>query len=394
MQSQRDIIMAEKLLKILVVSHEFPPIGGGGANACYHLTKGFADRGHQVTVVTANYKQLPERECIQGVQLIRVPSLRKHREHSSFAEMLSYLWKAIWVALRLQKKEKYDVCLVFFGIPSGPIGYVLKKIYKLPYMIRFGGGDIPGAQKRFAKVYKLLGPTIKAIWRNADALVANSQGLKERAQNFYAKKDFHIVCNGVNTEMFYPGTKENPEEFCLLFVSRLIEGKGLQFIIPKLQKIQECIDKKLRLVIVGNGPYREVLENLVKEYGVEKFVQFEGQRNKDELLQYYQKADVFILPSKQEGMPNVVLEAMACGLPVVMTPCEGSTELIGNNGYVVPVEEFADRLIYLANHSSLCVEMGKKSRKMINSCFLWEQKVQEYIDILEDSVERKRVRNE
>jgi len=380
--------MAEKPLKILAVSHEFPPIGGGGANACYHLTKGFADRGHLVTVVTANYMHMPEQECIHGVQLIRVPSLRKHREYSSFKEMLSYLWKALWVTLRLQKKERYDVCLVFFGIPSGPIGYVLKKIYKLPYIIRFGGGDIPGTQERFAKIYKLLEPTIKSIWRNADVLVVNSQGLKERAQKFYAQKNFHIICNGVNTSMFYPGKKETTEEFCLLFVSRLIERKGLQFIIPQLQKIQECVDKKVKLVIVGNGPYKDTLEYLAKKYNAEIFVQFEGQKNKDELLRYYQNADVFILPSKWEGMPNVVLEAMACGLPIVMTPCEGSAELIRNNGYVVSAEEFSDRLIYLANHKEVCLLMGKESKRIVDSHFLWEKKVQEYINILEDSVKR------
>lgn len=381
--------MTEKPMKILVVSHEFPPIGGGGANACYHLTKGFVDRGHQVTVVTANYRHMPEKESIQGVQLIRVSSLRKHREHSSFMEMLSYLLKALPVTLRIQKKERYDVCLVFFGIPSGPIGYALKKIYKLPYIIRFGGGDIPGTQKRFAKIYKLLGPAIKAIWKNADALVVNSQGLKDRAHNFYGKKEFDIICNGVNTDIFYPNNKEKPEEFCILFVSRLIERKGLQFIIPQLQEIQENINRNIRLIIVGDGPYREELEKLVKEYAAEKLVRFEGQKNRDELLLYYQSANVFILPSKWEGMPNVVLEAMACGLPIVMTPCEGSKELIRNNGYAVPAEEFSNRLIFLANHSEACLEMGEESKRMVDSCFMWEKKVQEYISILENSVERK-----
>ncbi|MBD5505024.1 MAG: glycosyltransferase family 4 protein [Lachnospiraceae bacterium] len=381
--------MAEKPMKILVVSHEFPPIGGGGANACYHLTKGLADRGHQVTVVTANYRHMPARESIQGVQLIRVSSLRKHREHCSFKEMLSYLWKALQVTLRMQKKENYDVCLVFFGIPSGPIGYVLKKIYKLPYIIRFGGGDIPGTQERFAIIYKLLGPAIKAIWRNADALVANSQGLKDRAQDFYAKKDFDIICNGVNTDIFYPSDKEKTGEFCILFVSRLIERKGLQFIIPELGKIQEKVNRNIRLIIVGNGPYREELEKLVKECGIEKFVRFEGQKNRDELLLYYQSADVFILPSMWEGMPNVVLEAMACGLPIVMTPCEGSKELISNNGYVVPVEGFSDQLIFLANNSEACLEMGRESKRIVDSCFTWDKKVQEYISILENNVERK-----
>ena len=114
-------------MKILAISHEFPPIGGGGANACYFLTKGFVERGHEVTLITANYQGMPEKEVMNGVQIMRVNSLRKHKEHCSFKEMLSYLFKAYPVAKKMQKENRYDICLIFFGIPSGPIGYMLKK---------------------------------------------------------------------------------------------------------------------------------------------------------------------------------------------------------------------------------------------------------------------------
>lgn len=373
----------ERKMKILVVSHEFPPIGGGGANACFYLTKGFVDKGHQVTLITANYQNMPQTEREYGVEIIRVASLRKHREHCSFTEMMSYLWKALPMASRFQKKEKFDLCLVFFGIPSGPIGYVLKKRYKLPYVIRFGGGDVPGFQERFTKLYRLLGPAIKAIWRNADILVANSQGLKDMALRFYNKKDFTIVCNGVDTDTFYPISKENTDEFRILFASRLIARKGLQYIIPELKKIQEKTDKKVKLVVVGNGPYRDYLEELTRKYAVEMIVQFEGQKDRQEIVAYYQNADVFILPSQKEGMPNVVLEAMACGLPIIMTPCEGSHELIKENGYVVPVEDFSEKLIFLANQSDLCRSMGEKSKKIVDSYFSWDSKVAEYIQIFQ-----------
>lgn len=104
--------------------------------------------GDQVTLITANYQNMPQKERAYGVDIIRVASLRKHREHCSFMEMMSYLWKTLSVASSLQKKEKFDFCFVFLGIPSGPIGYVLRKKYKLPYVIRFGGGDVPGFQGR------------------------------------------------------------------------------------------------------------------------------------------------------------------------------------------------------------------------------------------------------
>lgn len=96
-------------MKILAISHEFPPIGGGGANACYFLTKGFVEKGHEVTLVTANYQGMPESEIVNGVRVIRVNSKRAHKEHCSFKEMLSYLLKAYPVANKLQK-EKILMC--------------------------------------------------------------------------------------------------------------------------------------------------------------------------------------------------------------------------------------------------------------------------------------------
>lgn len=371
-------------MKILVVSHEFPPIGGGGANACYFLTKGLVEKGHEVTLVTANFQNMPQDEYINGVHILRVNALRQHKEHCSFKEMLSYLMKAYPMAKKLQKKERFDICLVFFGIPSGPIGYLLKKKYKLPYVIRFGGGDVPGFQERFTKVYKLIAPAIKLIWKNADALVANSQGLKDMALDFYDKKDFEIICNGVDTKVFYPVEKKESQEFTILFVSRLIERKGLQFVIPELQKIQDNTDKKIRLIVVGDGPYRPELERLVKENHVENIVQFEGQKGKEEIVSYYQNADLFILPSAKEGMPNVVLEAMACGLPIVMTPCEGSAELIAENGKVVPIDGFCKEIENLISDDEMLKNMGKESRKCVEQEFSWNSVVEKYESIVSD----------
>lgn len=380
-------------MKILAVSHEFPPIGGGGANACYFLTKGFVEQGHQVTLVTANYNNMPKEEEINGVHVIRINALRRYKEHCSFKEMMSYLLKAYPVADKLCRKEKFELCLVFFGIPSGPIGYILKKKYKLPYVIRFGGGDIPGFQERFTKVYKLIGPAIKAIWRNADALVANSQGLKDMALQYYSKKNFEVICNGVDTKIFFPIERKETAEFSILFVSRLIERKGLQYIIPMLNEIQENTDKIVKLIVVGDGPYATELENLTRNYGVEHMVCFIGQKNKNEIVHYYQNGDVFILPSKKEGMPNVVLEAMACGLPIIMTPCEGSKELIENNGFVIPIDEFKEKIIELANRKEQCAELGKNSKILVDLKFGWERSVDNYLKLLKNlckqSQERK-----
>lgn len=369
-------------MKILAISHEFPPIGGGGANACYFLTKGFVERGHEVTLITANYQGMPEKEVMNGVQIMRVNSLRKHKEHCSFKEMLSYLFKAYPVAKKMQKENRYDICLIFFGIPSGPIGYMLKKKYKLPYVIRFGGGDVPGFQERFTKVYKLIAPAIKMIWKKADARIANSQGLKDMALKFYDKKSFNIIPNGVDTEVFYPIEKADSDEFKILFVSRLIERKGLQFIIPQLQKIQDSTEKKVKLVVVGDGPYREQLETITREYKVADMVEFVGQKNKKEIVPFYQNADLFILPSAKEGMPNVVLEAMACGLPIIMTPCEGSKELVQDNGYILLTSEMGEKIQQLLRNKEMLQKLGHNSRRIVEEQFCWGHVVENYLTLM------------
>lgn len=369
-------------MKILAISHEFPPIGGGGANACYFLTKGFVERGHEVTLITANYQGMPEKEVMNGVQIMRVNSLRKHKEHCSFKEMLSYLFKAYPVAKKMQKENRYDICLIFFGIPSGPIGYMLKKKYKLPYVIRFGGGDVPGFQERFTKVYKLIAPAIKMIWKKADARIANSQGLKDMALKFYDKKSFDIIPNGVGTEVFYPIEKADSDEFKILFVSRLIERKGLQFIIPQLQKIQDSTEKKVKLVVVGDGPYREQLETITREYKVADMVEFVGQKNKKEIVPFYQNADLFILPSAKEGMPNVVLEAMACGLPIIMTPCEGSKELVQDNGYILLTSEMGEKIQQLLRNKEMLQKLGHNSRRIVEEQFCWGHVVENYLTLM------------
>lgn len=367
-------------MKILIVSHEFPPIGGGGANACNFLVKEYIKAGHVVTVLTANYQDMPAKEFINGARIIRVKAKRSHREYCNLYEMGSYLLQAMKAVGKLEQKEKFDICHIFFGIPSGPIGFWLKKKYGVPYVIRFGGGDIPGFQKRFKWIYKLLSPFIKVLWNNADALVSNSIELKRFAQNFYDKKPISVIYNGVDNDFYKPSDQKMVEKkIRILFVSRLIERKGLQHIIPILKEIQLQVSRPISLIVVGDGSYRSELEELVEQYSVGNLVKFVGGKEKAELCEYYQNAEIFILPSNKEGMPNVVLEAMASGLPIVMTPCGGSEELVHDNGYVVSIDCFKETIIKLCNDQQLRMEMGKNSRIIVEEKFGWEEIAGKYI---------------
>lgn len=368
-------------MKILVITHEYPPVGGGGANACFYLVKELARFGHTITILTAAYKTEAAMEEYGNIKIIRVKSSRKYKEKSSFFEMLTFLCSALLKADRLTREERYDVCQVFFGIPSGPVALYLKRRRHIPYVVRFGGGDIPGTQKRFSAIYWVLSPMIRKIWKNADFLVANSKGLKERAEQFEGSYPIQVICNGVDIEYYKPcntKTTAGEDAFYILFVSRLLERKGLQDFIVKLPEIIQNSQIKIQLTVVGEGPYRETLEGLVRSRHLEQVVIFEGHKEKKELLQYYQKADLFILPSRWEGMPNVVLEAMAAGLPVIMTPCEGSKELIDGNGAVVSIENFTNKVLEAANNPERLAAWCECSRKRAVDLFQWSTVAQEY----------------
>ena len=381
-------------MNILIISHEYPPVGGGGANACQNLAKNYAVLGHKVTILTACFRQMPLEEENGNVHIIRTWALRKKEDKSTFLEMLSYLCSAWFKVGKIVKREKFDVCQIFFGIPSGPIGVYLKKRYGIPYVIRFGGGDIPGAQKRFSLVYKILSPAIRSIWKNADALVANSDVLRQKALQYEDRYPIEIIPNGVDSRFF---TREKQYErrdrlessnkdkrIRVLFVSRLIQGKGLQYIIPEMKRINDACGRRVSLTIVGDGPYRGVLEKITSESEAGSYVSFVGKKNKEELYRYYSTADLFILPSESEGMPNVVLEAMAMGLPILMTPCGGSKELVTENGRIVPIERFVDALIEMCNDEQGRVYMGRQSEALARTKFSWQEKAEEYIKLFQE----------
>ena len=386
-------------MRLLIISHEYPPIGGGGANACESLAKQYALRGVQVHIVTAGYQDKIGRETQSfdggSITVDRLRVKRKKVESSSFLEMFDFICKAIPFSERLVRDGKatsqaFGACQIFFGLPSGVVGWWLKKREKLPYVIRFGGGDIPGFQDRFRVHYKVLAPAVRRIWKEADGLVANSEGLRQRALGFCDRYPVGVIPNGVDTELFSPADEKRStdEEVTLLFVSRLIERKGLQYVIPKMKHMENASGKRLRLLIVGDGPYRAELERITAEFGVEGQVIFAGQKQKEELPDFYRQGDIFILPSKKEGMPNVVCEAMAAGLPVVMSPCEGSQELIQGNGVIADadLDRFDEAILkVLALSPQDRRMMGDLGRKRAKEVFSWETVAEEYLRMLEQA---------
>jgi glycosyltransferase involved in cell wall biosynthesis len=168
-------------------------------------------------------------------------------------------------------------------------------------------------------------------------------------------------------------------------VSRLIRRKGLQFLINAIPTIREHANAPFVVKVVGDGPSWMLFNRLVERSGVNEYFQFHGYVEHNKLPEYYLDADLFVLPSLAEGMPNVVLEAMSSGLPIVATRVAGSEELVheGKNGILVApkdVDSLAQAVIRLINEPDLRERMGKRSKKLVHQ-YSWASVAEQYIEL-------------
>lgn len=341
-------------MKLLFINYEFPPLGGGGGNANAAIARELASMGHEVAVVTSHFKSLKRFEKIDGVSIHRIPTLRKYQEKCRVHEMLAFMLMSLPYALWRAYRMKPDVCIAFFTLPSGPAAWLVRLFFKIPYIVSLRGGDVPGFMgKNLWFYHRVSEPLIKFLWRKAKAVVANSEGLKNLALQTSSKLDIMTIPNGVDLTYFNreisenwpsPDVKSNSDTNTvvrLMTAGRLTAQKGIDTLLFALWRLKSHLKNDFQLWIVGDGPLRETLEELTKDLQLEGHVFFQGWCNKLTLREYYESADIFVLPSIDEGMPNVLLEAMAMGLPLVATQISGSEELVeeGKNGFLVPPQD-------------------------------------------------------
>jgi glycosyltransferase involved in cell wall biosynthesis len=304
--------------------------------------------------------------------------------------MVTFLVSGLWHSLIQVREFKPDIVHVFFGIPDGPIGWVLKRVYGLPYLISLRGADVPSDEvKRFAKHYKILRPFVRWLWRDADALVAVSNGLREYAFETTPDVPIDVVSNAIELSEFTPPRHRNHDgPVRLLFVGRFNAFKNVETLLEAAGCLKEMGVNNFELQLIGDGERRPNLERLAVERDLTRHVHFLGWVDRDAIVDRYRQADLFVTATTWEGMPNTVLEGMACGLPVVATRASGLDELVreGVNGYLVDINDpitLADRLADLIDNPYERRRMGKESRRIAEQEFAWEYITEQYVEIYE-----------
>ncbi len=357
-------------VRLLVLNYEYPPLGGGASPVTAAICRELSRRGDHVDVVTMRFRGLPKIEAAGQLRIFRVPCLRSARHICYVHELLTYIVSSFFKALHLLRSQPYDLVHAHFFLPSGLVAYALFKMTGIPYVVTAHGSDVKGYNPhRFRNLHRIVLPVWRKVLRSARAVTSPSRYLANLIERNNGNPcSIQIIPNGIEENWIEPRTKER----YLLVVSRLFERKGVQYLLQALHGPPLGYD----VHIVGDGPYRGVLEDMAK--GIADRVIFHGWLANDssELKSLYRKASIFVFPSLAENFPVCLLEAMLSGAAVVASSIDGCHEVLGDAAHFVPPGNalaLRNELLALTANEATRVELGGKARRRVLEHFTWRK---------------------
>lgn len=336
---QRTIRSTEKVLadalrspypKNLQIVAYYPPALGGMERVAENVALELADSGETVEVVTSSIGFEPDyRDEIKD-------GYRVSRLHGVMLGGLPVIPSLFWHLLRQPHGSIYHVHVAQAFIPE--IAYVASRLRGGTFVAHFHLDVVPsGTFGRVFALYKqLIFPT---MLQHADKVIVFSHDQRQLVIDKYQVSEarIHILPNGIRRgfQREIPRTTL-PATPRLLFVGRLSHQKNISYLLDALDGISD----KFTTHIVGEGELRPELEQQVVRLGLRN-VEFVGRKDDDALLREYDEADIFVLPSEREGMPLVLIDAMAMRLPAIGTDVLGTRDMIrdGQNGHLVPLDD-------------------------------------------------------
>jgi glycosyltransferase involved in cell wall biosynthesis len=357
----------------MILSTPMPPREGIGFYA-WNLARFLTREGHQVHVITRGGFHKTTREIAEGITIWKPPYIPLYPFHVHL--------HGLFVNALIRKLE-YSIDLFHVHTPLPPM-----IVTKRPVMLSFHSTmfyDVLDTQ--FSNLYTLLMKLQAPIsvrleignLKRANYINAISSRAAKALKNYYHQADdIQVVWNAVDTNFFKPGLNQVVKEGIVLYTGRLAPGKGLDDLIQAFLIINRKA-VNAQLLIAGEGPLQRDLNKIIDSNNLGQNVKLLGHIfDRNQLVELYQTAAIFVLPSHHEGLPTAVLEAMACGLPVVATCVGGLPEIINNglNGkLVVPSspEQLAHAICELLEDQTLRTHLGLKARQTIEERFSWDR---------------------
>lgn len=404
-------------MKILFLSHYYPPEGNAPASRVSALAERWAAAGHQVTVITSApnvpngvvYDGYRNRWCFReernGVQVIRVwtyiaPNKGTFRRIGNY---VSYWFSAFWRGMRT---ERPDVMIAtspqFF---CGWAGVLLHWLRRIPFVLEIRDIWPESMSAVDAGLPKpllwLIGKMEKAMYRSADHIVTVGQGyvLKLRERNADAEK-ISVIMNGVDKKIFFP-RPPNQEllarynlagKFVCSYVGTIGMACGLKAALDAAAELKRGGNDRIVLALVGDGASREALELEARERKLENVV-FVGQRPKAEIPEWICSSDVSLVHLKKNElfttvMPSKIFESAGCAKPIIIGVDGFAKQLVLDAKAGIPMDpegagELVEALLKLADSPELCRELGQNAYENIAGQYDRDSQARSYLEILE-----------
>ena len=370
-----------KPLKVLrVISDIYPVVVGGLPVHVHEMSKEQARLGCVVTVYTGKAAGQVKKETVHGYHVTRFTPLVKIMGNAILPGLLPKL---------LSTEKKYDVVHahshLFF---STNMCALARHITGKPLVITNHGLISQTVPEWISGIYT---PTIaKWTFQSADKILCYAEEEKDRLLELGIKADKIVVIhNGVNTDVFSPGEKTSSVRQ-LLWVGRFAPGKGLEYLIDSFQVLlKEYPD--LKLLMVGVGPVREDIWKKVEDMGLTTSVSIKDSIPNSEISKTYRDSSIFVLPSINEGVPRSILEAMACGIPVVCTDLPQLLKVVSGCGLMVPVKDaqaLSEAIGRILSDPEYAKELGAHGREKAVKEYSWEDTVRKTIKVYEKLCQR------
>lgn len=275
------------------------------------------------------YASIPRVEHIDSIEVHHPRYIVTPKVGRSMHGLLLFLALSHYIRKNL-KSFRPDIILCYWAYPDGFANALLSKFLNVPVIIGCLGSDINLHTKYFLKK-KLIAWSLN----HAEKTLVVSNAMRQQVLSLgVADSKIKVIPNGVDTNIFYPAEKKwareklnlKTDSKIIVYIGRLSDEKGPDILIEAFSRLPE-LQKRL-LVIVGSGKMQNSCHTLASALGVHESVKFAGERPNHEVPLWLNAADVVCLPSLREGWPNVVMEALACGRPVVASNVGGVPEIL------------------------------------------------------------------
>lgn len=374
-------------MRILTLSYEFPPIGGGGSRVVKGLGQELIKLGHTIDVVTMGFAGLPEREVVNGITVHRVDCRRRAESRCTAREAFRYIRLARRAVAALLERQRYDLVHAHFILPDGYVAWREAEHRGVPFVLTAHGSDVPGYNQKW--FFKIAHPLLAAVWRRvtgaAREIVSPSRTLAGMIRGAQPNARLSVMANGFDERRFAGAVRKRPQ---ILAATRLVERKGMQYLLRALHGAAV----EWPTIVVGSGEHESQLLQLNEELG--RPARFVGWLDNEsaQFAELLQESVIYVLPSDFENFPVSLLEAMAAGAAIITTRGHGCEEVVGDAAELVTpgsidpercVTELRAALERLTADPDYCAELGARARRRLNANFTWTAMARNYVKMYE-----------